>query len=251
MVQQTIDRLHDLRLKTMADAYFEQKNRGDYGALPFDERFQLLVEAEWRHRHEQRIKRRLKDAKLKQQACVEDIDYKSNRGLDRKQMEDLATCHWVRAGRNVIMTGPTGVGKTWLASALCNRTCREGLSALCYRVPRLAEELKLARCDGSYLKLLEKLNRAHLLVLDDWALSPLEGQTQHDLLEVIDDRAGARSTLVTSQLPIAKWHDLVGDPSVADALLDRLVGTAIKIELKGASLRRVSQRADPAPGPKE
>lgn len=238
MVQQTIDRLHDLRLKVMADAYFDQKNRGDYGTLPFDERLQLLVEAEWLNRQDRRTKRRLKNAKLKQPACIEDIDYKSNRGLNRKQMEDLATCHWVRAGRNVIMTGPTGIGKTWLACALCDRTCREGLSALYYRVSRLADELRLARCDGSYLKLLERIRRANLLILDDWALSPLDGQTQHDMLEVIDDRAGARSTLVTSQLPVAKWHDLVGDPSVADALLDRLVGTAIKIELKGGSLRR-------------
>lgn len=239
MIQQTIDRLHDLRLKTMADAYFDQKSRGDFGGLSFDERFQLLVEAEWLNRIDRRVKRRLGEAKLKQQqACIEDIDYKSHRGLDRKQMEDLATCHWIRAGRNVILTGPTGIGKTWLACALCNRACRDGLSALYYRVPRLAQEIKLARGDGSYLKLLEKLARASLLILDDWALSPLDGQTQHDLLEVIDDRAGSRSILVTSQLPIGKWHDLVADPSVADALLDRLVGTAIKVELKGGSLRR-------------
>jgi DNA replication protein DnaC len=239
MIQQTIDRLHDLRLKTMAEAYFEQKNRGDCSGLSFDERFQLLVEAEWLNRLDKRVKRRLTEAKLKhQQACVEDIDYKSNRGLDRKQMEDLATCHWIRAGRNVILTGPTGVGKTWLACALCNRACRDGLSALYYRIPRLTQEIKLARGDGSYLKLLEKLARASLLILDDWALAPLDGQTQHDLLEIIDDRAGSRSILVTSQLPVRKWHDLVADPSVADALLDRLVGTAIKIELKGGSLRR-------------
>ena len=238
MTQQTIDRLHDLRLKSMAEAYVEQKNRGDFGGLTFDERFQLLVETEWLNRLEKRVKRRLKQAKLKQPACIEDVDYTGRRGLDRKQMEDLATCHWIRAGRNIIMTGPTGVGKTWLACALSNRACREGLRALYYRVPRLAHELTLARGDGSYLDLLAKLARTELLILDDWALSPLEGQIQHDLLEVVDDRAGSRSTLVTSQLPIAKWHDVIGDPSVADALLDRLVGTAIKIELKGGSLRR-------------
>lgn len=238
MVQQTIERLQNLRLRTLAEAYWEQKQRGDISELSFDDRFALLVEKEWLHRLDQRVKRRLKKAKLRQRACVEDIDYRSNRGLNRKVMEDLATCHWVQTGRNIIMTGPTGIGKTWLACALSNRVCREGLSALYYRVPRLTHELTMARGDGSYLRLLGKLARVSLLVLDDWALSPLEGQAQHDLLEVIDDRAGLRSTIVTSQLPICKWHDIIGDPTVADALLDRLVGTAIKIELKGGSLRK-------------
>jgi DNA replication protein DnaC len=237
MVQQTIERLHDLRLRTLAEAYWEQKQRVDSSELSFDDRFALLIEKEWLHRQEQRVKRRLKNAKLKQRACIEDIDYRSKRGLDRKVMEDLATCHWIQTGRNLIMTGATGVGKTWLACALSNRVCRNGLSALYYRVPRLVHELAIARGDGSYLKLLGKLARVSLLVLDDWALSPLEGQAQHDILEVVDDRIGLRSTLVTSQLPINKWHDMIGDPTVADALLDRLAQTSVKIELKGGSLR--------------
>jgi DNA replication protein DnaC len=238
MAQQTIEKLLDLRLKMMAEDYAEQKDRGDMGELSFDDRFGLLVDREWLRRKEHRTQRRLKGSKSKQQACVEDIDYRSRRGLDRKMMEDLATCHWIRAGRNLLMTGPTGVGKTWLSCALINRACRDGLTALYYRVPRLTHELTIARGDGTYLKLLGKLARVDLLVLDDWALAPLEGQDQHDLLEVVDDRAGLRSTLVTSQLPATKWHDVVADPSVADALLDRLIGSAIKIELKGGSLRK-------------
>lgn len=238
MVQQTLDKLRDLRLRTMAQDYAEQKDRGDMGDLSFDDRFGLLVDREWLRRQEQRTQRRLKGAKARQQACVEDIDYRGRRGLDRKVMEDLATCHWIRAGRNLLMTGPTGVGKTWLSCAFINRACRDGLTALYYRVPRLTHELTVARGDGSYLKLLGKLARVDLLVLDDWALAPLEGQDQHDLLEVVDDRAGLRSTLVTSQLPVSKWHDVVADPSVADALLDRLIGSATKVELKGGSLRK-------------
>lgn len=238
MVQQTLEKLHDLRLKTMAGEYEVQKGRGDMGDLSFDDRFGLLVDREWLRRQEQRTQRSLKGSRAKQQACVEDIDYRSRRGLDRKVMEDLATCHWIRSGRNVLLTGPTGVGKTWLSCAFINRACRDGLTALYYRVPRLTHELTIARGDGTYLKLLAKLARVDLLVLDDWALAPLEGQDQHALLEVVDDRAGLRSTLVTSQLPVSKWHDVVADPSVADALLDRIIGTAIKIELKGGSLRK-------------
>lgn len=238
MVEQTLEKLYDLRLKTMAEEYAQQKDRGDMGDLSFDDRLGLLVDREWLRRQEQRTQRSLKGSRSKQQACMEDIDYRSRRGLDRKVMEDLATCHWIRAGRNVLLTGPTGVGKTWLSCALINRACRDGLSALYYRVPRLTHELTIARGDGTYLKLLGKLARVDLLVLDDWALSPLEGQDQHDLLEVVDDRASLRSTLVTSQLPVSKWHDVVADPSVADALLDRIIGSAIKIELKGGSLRK-------------
>jgi len=158
-------------------------------------------------------------------------------------MQDLISCRFVSARHNVIITGATGLGKTWLACALGEKACREGLVAHYARIPRLINELSIARADGSYLRLLGKLAKADLLVLDDWGLSPLEGQAQHDLLEIVDDRAGIRSTLVTSQLPVSKWHDMVADPSVADALLDRLVGTAVQIHLKGESMRK----KDPPP----
>lgn len=169
---------------------------------------------------------------------MEDIDYRHPRGLDRKVMQDLISCRFVKARINVIITGATGLGKTWLACALGEKVCREGLLTQYARIPRLINELAIARADGSYLRLIGKFAKVDLLILDDWGLSPLEGQAQHDLLEIVDDRAGLRSTIITSQLPVSKWHDMVADPSVADALLDRLVGTAIQLPLKGESMRK-------------
>ncbi len=238
MLQQTVEKLFELRLRTMAKALQEQVHAGDHAGLSFEDRLGLLVDREWLARQEQKTQRRLKNAKLKQPACIENIDYRTARGLDKQVVADLATCRWIRAGRNVLLTGPTGVGKSWLACSLAEKACREGFTALYTRVPRLLEELTVARADGSYLRLLAKLERVDLLILDDWGLAPLEGQAQHDLLEVVDDRAGKRSILATSQVPTDKWHFMVGDPSVADALLDRLVGSATQINLKGASMRK-------------
>lgn len=237
-IQQTLEKLHGLRLKGMYRALEEQLQRGDAAELSFDERLALLVDCEWQLREERRTNRRLKQAKLKQRACAEDIDYRYPRGLDRALMQDLLSAHWVRSRRNLIITGATGLGKTWLACALGDKACREGMSVEYYRVPRLLTELAIARADGTLLKFLDRLARVDLLVLDDWGLSPLESQGQHDLLELVDDRAGKRSLLVTSQLPTNKWHSMVADPSVADALLDRIVGTAQQIALKGASMRK-------------
>ena len=238
MMQQTLERLYELRLKGMAKALEDQLQRGGAGEFSFEERLALLVEQQWLLREQQRADRRLKSARLKQHACAAEIDYRYPRGLNRAAVEELLTCAWIQAHQNLILTGATGLGKTWLSCALADRACRVGLTAHYTRAPRLVHELALARADGSYLRVMDRLVRFDLLVLDDWGLSPLDGQGQHDLLELIDDRAGRRSTLVTSQLPVSKWHGMVGDPSVADALLDRLMGNAHQIALKGASMRK-------------
>jgi len=238
MFDRTIERLHSLRLSGMARALEDQLVRGGASELTFEERVTLMVDRQWELREQRRVERRIRSAKLKQGACAEDIDYRYDRALDRGVMESLLGCQWIRARRNLILTGATGLGKSWLACAVAERACRDGFTASYTRVPRLVEELTLARADGSYLKMLEKLAKVDLLILDDWGLAPLEGMAQHAILEVVDDRATRRSTLVTSQLPVNKWHGMIVDPSVADALLDRLVGTAELIALKGESMRR-------------
>jgi len=238
LIQQTREKLFRMKLRGMAAALDEQLAHGDFAALSFEERLGFLVDREMTIRQDRSLTRKLQLAKLKVPACVEDIDYRHPRELDKGVMQDLASCRWIAAKRNVIVTAATGLGKTWLGCALGNKACREGYSVIYKRVPRLLEELAVARADGTYLKMLAGLARADLLILDDWALHPLEGTGQHALLEVIDDRTGIRSTLVTSQYPVKKWHDTIGDPSVADALLDRLVGSSTEIALKGESMRR-------------
>jgi DNA replication protein DnaC len=238
LFNQTLEKLHSLRLHGMVRALQEQVEQGTASGLSFEERLGLVVDREYLLRDEKRITTRLKKAKLKQVVCVEDIDYRHHRGLDKGTMLDLCSCRWIHAKRNLIITGATGLGKTWLACALANKACREGFTSTYRRVPRLVHELAVARADGSYLKLLAQIARTDLVVLDDWGLAPLEGPAQHDILELIDDRAGLRSTLITSQLPVARWHDTIGDPSIADALLDRVLATSTTIDLKGESLRK-------------
>lgn len=206
--------------------------------LSFEERFGLIVDREWTERQERKLKLRLGRAKLREKACLEDVDYRHPRGLDRSVLNRLARCQWIRNHENIILTGPTGVGKTWIACALADNACRQDHTAHYARVPRLLHNLAIARADGTYARELIRLAKTDVLILDDWGLAPLADRERRDMLEVIEDRNDRRSTIVTSQLPIKKWHDHIGDPTIADSIMDRLVHNAHQLELKGKSLRK-------------
>ncbi|HZS05912.1 MAG TPA: IS21-like element helper ATPase IstB [Blastocatellia bacterium] len=236
--QPTLDTLRSLKLPGMAEAYARQLEQPETQRLSFDERLALLVDRERTWRESRRQRRLLQLARLRQSACVEEIDYRHKRGLDRGFVAALITCDWIRSRHNLHLTGPTGTGKSWLACAFGHQACRQGLSVRYERTPRLLDTLRIARGDGSYHKRLALLARADLLILDDFGLKPLPQQERHDLLELIEDRHGLRSTLITSQLPISAWHEYLNDPTVADALLDRLLDGAHRLELKGESMRK-------------
>ena len=240
--EQTIQKLYALRLSAMAQAFKEQLETPDASdGLSFQERFGLLVDRQWTSRENNRLQRYLKNARLKTSACVEDIDYKTPRGIDKNLMLALCSCQWARKHQNIIIIGPTGVGKSFLACALANKACRENISAFYIRVPRLLHDLALAHADGSYPKLMTRLIKTRVLVLDDFAMAPLNDLERRTLLEIVEDRYTTGSTILTSQLPVDHWHKTIGDPTIADAILDRLVHNAHKIILKGDSMRKINK----------
>lgn len=245
----TVDKLSALRLPALAEAFQRQLGNPEFTELSFEDRVGLLVDAEWTHREQRRLRRRLRQANLRRQASLEDIDWHSpRRGLDKALVHSLATCAWIAQHRNLLLIGPTGIGKSWLGEAFAERACRSGYAAYCVRAPRLFHELHVARGDGSYARTLARLAKMDLLVIDDWGLAPLTSPERHDLLEILEDRSERASTLITSQVPVKAWHDLIGEPTLADAICDRLIHTAYVIELSGPSLREArpkAQRASP------
>jgi DNA replication protein DnaC len=236
--EQTLTRLHTLRLAAMAEAYQAQQRDPAAAALGFDERLGMLVDAEALARENRALRRRLKEARLKlSQACLEDLDH-TGRTLDRALLRQLATCHWVTEHHNILITGPTGVGKTFLACALGQQACRHAHRVIYRRIPRLFPELTLAHGDGTYPTLLTRFARVDVLILDDWGLVGFKDGPRQDLLEILDDRDGSRSTIITSQLPLDRWHEQLGDPTLADAILDRVVHRAHRLTLTGPSRRK-------------
>ena len=235
----TTEKLQAMRLSTMAAAWLEQQQSPDTVALSFDERFSLLVDAEWMARENQRLRRALKEAKLRiGEASVEGVDYPSRRELDKPLMRQLASCNWVAQHQVVLISGATGTGKTYIACALAQQACRKGFHSSYRRASRLFDELRLARADGSYPRLLARIARIDVLVIDDFAIAPVTEGERRDLLEILEDRHGLRATVIASQLAPERWHQYLADPTVADAICDRVLHSAHRIALKGPSRRK-------------
>jgi DNA replication protein DnaC len=243
LMQQTLSQLRNLKLDGMARAFEEQSALSASNSLSFEDRFAMVVERELAWRDTRRLERLMKAARLKNpQACIEDIEFRQSRGLDQRVVATLAGCDWVRNAQNIILSGPTGAGKTWIACAFAQQACRQGFSALYVRVARLFEELRIAHGDGSFTRRLAQIAKIDVLLLDDWGLQELDQGARNDLLEVIDDRVGSRSTIITSQLPLEHWHAWLQDPTLADAILDRLVHHAHRLPLKGDSMRKTNAK---------
>jgi len=238
LIQQTLSQLQTLKLTGMAEALRQQLSQPELQALSFDERFSLLVDREVLQRDNRRLSRLLSAAKLRVNACIEDIDYRHSRSLHKSRMAQLTTGDWIRQHQNLAITGPTGTGKTWLACALGNQACRQGLTVRYTRLPRLVEQLRIAHGDGTYPRLMTQLAKIELLILDDWGMQKLQPTQRQDLMEVIEDRYANRATLIASQLPVDQWHSYLGDATLADAILDRLLHNAHRLELTGESLRK-------------
>jgi DNA replication protein DnaC len=235
---QTLEKLITLKLSGMARGLEDQSSRLNIDAMSFEERLGLLLDIEVTERENRRLKTRLTQAKLRQQACVEDIDYTNKRGLDRSLIQSLNSCKWIKEGLNVIFTGPTGVGKSYLACALAHRACIMGYKSRYFRASKLFGELSLAHADGRYPKMMQGISKMDLVVIDDWGINELDNQSRNDFLEILEDRYGLHSTIIAGQLPIKHWHKMIGHPTIADAILDRVVHNAYKIDLDGDSLRK-------------
>ena len=234
-----LDQLQSLRLNGMHKALQEQLDNPESGAMSFEERLGLMVDRELTERENRRLQTLLRKAKLHQSsALIEDLDKQAPRGLDSRLMAQLSTLQWCREHLNLIITGPTGIGKSWIGCALGNKACREGLSTRYFRLSRLFQALQLARADGTWNKLLRELARTDLLIIDDWGLTPITDEGRRDLLELLDDRFSIKSTLITSQLPVEHWHDYIGDSTLADAIMDRMVHNSYRLTLDGESMRK-------------
>lgn len=242
MNQQTLDKLHALRWFGLAEAWRQQMENPEVAELSFDERFSLLIDQHWTWKENQALVRRLKKSKLDPEPCVEDIDFRHPRGLDRSLMRTLSSSQWVAQHLSILFSGPTGVGKSWLAQALAQKACRDGYSVWYRPAPKLFRDLMMARADGSLSRLLETIARTDVLVVDDFAMAPLNEHERREFLEICDDRYNRRSTILSSQLPVGSWHPQIGDPTVADSILDRLVHNAYRIELSGESIRKEKSR---------
>jgi len=241
----TLEKLRTMRLDGMVATWLEQQKNTGATKLSFDERFGMLVEGEWTFRENRRLARALREAKLKlAQACIEDVDYSGKRDLDKAVVRQLASCRWVQEHQAILITGATGTGKTYLACALAQQACRKGFRAIYRRASRLFDELRIARADGTYARLLARIARVDVLVLDDFAISPVKDDERRDLLEILEDRHGTRSTIVSSQLPPSEWHDYLADPTLADAICDRIVHHAHRLVLKGPSRRKEKPTAE-------
>jgi DNA replication protein DnaC len=245
LIEQTLEKMNGMKLSGMAEGLRQQLGSAEHVRLAFDDRLGLLVDAEWIAREQRKLAKRLRAAKLRYPASIEDVDFKHPRGLDRQQVLSLGNGGFVQSRHNLVITGPTGVGKSYLACAFVERACRLGYKASYVRLPRLLQQLAVGRGDGSYARVLDRLARLDLLAIDDWLLAPLRDTERRDLVEVIEDRSERVSTLIASQLPSKDWHASIGDPNLADAICDRLLHNAHRIELKGASKRRT--KADPKP----
>jgi len=243
LTQQTLDKMNAMKLSGMATAFQQQLRSSEHARLSFEERLGLLIDSEWNAREQRKLTRRLRVAKLRYAASLEDVNFKHPRALDRQLVLSLGNCGWIQSRHNLVITGPTGIGKSYLACAFVERACRRGFNAAYLRLPRLLQQLAVARGDGSYERVLARLARLELLAIDDWLLAPLRDAERRDLIEVIEDRSERTSTLIASQLPAKNWHAVIGDPNLADSICDRLLNNAHRIDLKGPSVRNT--RADP------